>query len=55
MMKNYVINLTTASERRAHIIREFGKQGVDFEFANYHRCFNLSMSCIACVVTSYIA
>lgn len=32
MMKNYVISLTTASERRDHIIREFGKQGVDFEF-----------------------
>ncbi|OAU94496.1 LgtB [Moraxella catarrhalis] len=32
MMKNYVISLTTASARRDHIIREFGKQGVDFEF-----------------------
>ncbi|TWV83510.1 glycosyltransferase family 25 protein [Moraxella sp. VT-16-12] len=31
-MKNYVISLTTAKERRAHIIKEFGKQGVDFEF-----------------------
>ncbi|TWV83507.1 glycosyltransferase family 25 protein [Moraxella sp. VT-16-12] len=31
-MKNYVISLITAKERRAHIIKEFGKQGVDFEF-----------------------
>ncbi|OOR87897.1 hypothetical protein B0181_09355 [Moraxella caviae] len=31
-MKNYVISLTTAAERRAHIAQEFGKQGVEFEF-----------------------
>ncbi len=31
-MKNYVISLTTANERRAHISQEFGKQGIDFEF-----------------------
>lgn len=31
-MKNYVISLTTATERREHIINEFGKQGIEFEF-----------------------
>lgn len=31
-MKNYVISLTTATDRRKHIINEFGKQGIDFEF-----------------------
>ncbi|WP_323841349.1 MULTISPECIES: glycosyltransferase family 25 protein [unclassified Moraxella] len=32
MMKNYVISLTTANDRRTHICQEFGKQGIDFEF-----------------------
>lgn len=31
-MKSYVISLTTATDRREHIINEFGKQGIDFEF-----------------------
>lgn len=31
-MKNYVISLTTAQERRTHIMQEFGKQGIEFEF-----------------------
>lgn len=31
-MKNYVISLTTATDRRNHIANEFGKQGIDFEF-----------------------
>ena len=31
-MKNYVISLTTAHNRREHIKAEFGKQGIDFEF-----------------------
>lgn len=31
-MKNYVISLTTATNRREHIANEFGKQGIDFEF-----------------------
>ena len=31
-MKNYVISLTTAHDRRTHITAEFGKQGIDFEF-----------------------
>ncbi|MFB2538691.1 MULTISPECIES: glycosyltransferase family 25 protein [unclassified Acinetobacter] len=31
-MKNYVISLATATERRRHIIQEFGQQGIDFEF-----------------------
>lgn len=31
-MKNYVISLTTAIDRREHINQEFGKQGIDFEF-----------------------
>lgn len=31
-MKNYVISLTTATDRREHITNEFGKQGIDFEF-----------------------
>lgn len=31
-VKNYVISLTTATDRREHIIEEFGKQGVEFEF-----------------------
>ncbi|UNU73143.1 glycosyltransferase family 25 protein [Moraxella nasovis] len=31
-MKNYVISLTNACDRRNHISREFGKQGIDFEF-----------------------
>lgn len=31
-MKNYVISLTTATDRREHIINEFGKQGIEFEF-----------------------
>ncbi|WP_192831313.1 glycosyltransferase family 25 protein, partial [Moraxella canis] len=30
-MKNYVISLTTAKERRDHIQAEFGKQGIEFE------------------------
>lgn len=29
---NHVISLTTATERRKHIIREFGKHGIEFEF-----------------------
>ncbi|MDO4223903.1 MAG: glycosyltransferase family 25 protein [Acinetobacter sp.] len=32
MMKNYVISLSTATDRREHITQEFGKQGIDFEF-----------------------
>lgn len=31
-MKNYVISLDTATDRRTHIINEFGKQGISFEF-----------------------
>ncbi|STZ08829.1 Lipooligosaccharide biosynthesis protein lex-1 [Moraxella caprae] len=31
-MKNYVISLATATDRRQHIITEFGKQNIDFEF-----------------------
>ncbi len=31
-MKNYVISLNTAIERRKHIIHEFGKQDITFEF-----------------------
>lgn len=31
-MKNIVISLATALDRRAHIRQEFGKQGIDFEF-----------------------
>lgn len=31
-MKNYVISLKSAIERREHIKKEFGKQQVDFEF-----------------------
>ncbi|PNK59480.1 glycosyltransferase family 25 protein [Psychrobacter sp. FDAARGOS_221] len=31
-MKNYVISLKSATERRQHIKKEFGKQQVDFEF-----------------------
>lgn len=32
VMRNYVISLTTAEDRRIHIKQEFGKQGIDFEF-----------------------
>ncbi len=32
IMKNCVISLTTAVERREHIAQEFGKQGIAFEF-----------------------
>lgn len=31
-MKNYVISLSNATDRRRHIIQEFNKQGVSFEF-----------------------
>lgn len=31
-MKNYVISLTTATNRREHIKTEFGKQNIHFEF-----------------------
>lgn len=31
-MKNIVISLATALDRRTHICQEFGKQGIDFEF-----------------------
>lgn len=31
-MKNYVISLTTATDRRTHIINEFGRQNVPFVF-----------------------
>lgn len=31
-MKNYVISLTQATDRRAHITEEFGKQNIAFEF-----------------------
>ncbi len=31
-MKNYVISLSSAKERREHIIQEFSKQGIAFEF-----------------------
>lgn len=30
--KNYVISLTTASDRREHIQNEFDKQNISFEF-----------------------
>lgn len=33
-MKNIVISLKTAAARREHIVREFGKQNVGFEFFN---------------------
>ena len=33
-MKKMVISLSTAKERREHIIREFAQQDVDFEFFN---------------------
>lgn len=32
IMKNYVISLATATDRRQHITAEFGKQGIVFEF-----------------------
>lgn len=32
IIHNYVISLTTAKERREHIIQEFGKQNIPFEF-----------------------
>lgn len=31
-MKNYIISLTTAQQRRQHIIQEFNKHNLDFEF-----------------------
>lgn len=31
-LKNYVISLTTATDRRKHIQNEFNKQGIEFEF-----------------------
>lgn len=31
-MKNYVISLTSATDRRKHIVGEFNKQGIEFEF-----------------------
>lgn len=31
-MKNYVISLANADKRRQHIIKEFGKQNIEFEF-----------------------
>lgn len=31
-MKNFVISLTSATDRRQHIINEFGKQNIPFEF-----------------------
>lgn len=31
-MKNFIISLATASDRRQHIKNEFSKQGIDFEF-----------------------
>lgn len=33
-LKNIVISLTTATQRREHIRQEFGKQGIEFEFFN---------------------
>lgn len=31
-MKNYVISLSHAQKRREHIAKQFGEQGIDFEF-----------------------
>lgn len=31
-LKNYVISVNTATQRREHIINEFGKQNISFEF-----------------------
>lgn len=31
-MKNYVISLKNAHQRRQHIVQEFGRHGIDFEF-----------------------
>jgi glycosyl transferase family 25 len=31
-MKNIVISLKTATARREHIVQEFGKQNIGFEF-----------------------
>lgn len=33
-IRNYVISLPTALKRREHIVQEFGKQGIPFEFFN---------------------
>ena len=32
MHTNYVISLSSASQRREHIIKEFGKHHIPFEF-----------------------
>lgn len=32
MLKNYVISLANAHERRTHVTQEFGQKGVNFEF-----------------------
>lgn len=32
VLKNYVISLANANKRRQHILTEFGRQGIDFEF-----------------------
>lgn len=43
-LKNIVISLTTATQRREHIRQEFGKQGIEFEFfdaVTYHHIDNV--------------
>ena len=32
MIQNFVISVKTATKRREHIMCEFGKQGIAFEF-----------------------
>lgn len=41
-MKNIVISLTTANQRREHITQEFGKHGIDFEFFDAVTIANLA-------------
>lgn len=44
-MKNYVISLKTAIDRREHITNEFGKQGIEFEFFDAVTYNNIDTAC----------
>ncbi|WP_066799753.1 glycosyltransferase family 25 protein [Moraxella oblonga] len=45
LMKNYVISLKTATDRREHIINEFGKQNIKFEFFDAVTSININNIC----------
>lgn len=45
LLHNFVISLATAEDRRAHIINEFGKLGIEFQFFDAITADTLAIHC----------